>query len=310
MTNRATNLESLRSFSLSSSWDELDRMTVEEFDGFLADRGLLWKSRKCPICHKPQAITRQRGEDGHIIRKKFECHRRKCRDSRPKIGYLKGTFFENLHSSRKTVFLASALYVDDIGTIEDRARRCNVATRTIVQWNQLFRDVIVESFFENETSCRIGGPNSVMHMEETYIANRKFRRKGKLLDSWAVVGVIEDSKEIFVEITSKRDPTILDCIITKHVLPGTTIGNLGYIHKTVETVNSQPNSGDHSSDVHSGETENTGWSTISSVIKKRGLEGALSDDSFLASVWKWKHRNEPKFFLLWKEISKRYPISH
>ncbi|VDO80620.1 unnamed protein product [Heligmosomoides polygyrus] len=312
MTDRATNLESLRSFSLSSSWDEFDRMTVGEFDEFLADRGLLWKSRKCPNCRYPRVLTSERGNDGQAIKMRFECYRRKCRESkhRSKIGYLKGTFFEELHGSRKMLFLASALYVDDVGTANDRARRCNVNSSTIAKWNQWFQEVIVESFFENETSCPIGGPNSVMHLEETYIANRKFKRKGKIHDSWAVVGVIEDSKEIFVEITSKRDAATLDCIIMKHVLPGTTIGNLGYIHKAEETVDSQPNSGDHSSDVRCGETENTKWSAINSIIKKRGLEGALSDDSFLVSVWKWKHRNEPKLFLLWKEISRRYPISN
>ncbi|VDO18692.1 unnamed protein product [Heligmosomoides polygyrus] len=306
MEDCAANLKSLQSFSLSTSWDEFDRMSVEEFDAFLADRGLLWRTRKCPSCRFPCSLSCQRGDDGQAVRLRFECTRNQCRRAGVprKFGYLKGTFFEQLTGSRKKLFLASALFVDDVGTLGDRTKQCDVNKNTMTQWNQWFRDVIVESFFESEPSRKIGGPNTILQLETTYIAERKCSRGRALRDCWIVGGIIDDSKEIFAEITTKGDPVTLDSILTKHILPGTTIGNLGYVHNTVDHHGGLD---DSFSDVHSQGTENA-WSLVKRTVKKFGLKGALEKDRFLESVWKWQHQNEPKLYLLWREIAKRYPL--
>lgn len=71
MTDR--NLESLKDFALMLCWGEIDRMLCVEFDGFLADKGLLWKTRKCPSCLNPRPVTSHTGRVGSTVRTKFEC---------------------------------------------------------------------------------------------------------------------------------------------------------------------------------------------------------------------------------------------
>lgn len=302
------NLQSLQNFSYFTSWGELDRMSPEEFDAYLADRGLLWKTRKCPNCLLPRSLSGQFGGEDQGVRLRFQCSRRECRKRGiPRtVGYLKDTFFEQLRGSRKSLFLASVLFVDSMGTVEDRSLCCNVSKNTITQWDQWFRNIIVETFFDNEAPRKIGGPNTVLQLEEACIAKRKCTRGRLARDSWVVGGMISDSREIFVEITPTRDSATLDSIITKHVLPGTTIGNLGYVHNTVS--NEQSSIEDLPSDMHIQGTEGA-WYNIERAVKlKGGLKGALGDDHFLESVWKWQHNSEPRLYLLWSEIAKRYPL--
>lgn len=267
------------------------------------------ESAEVPRLPLPRSLTRQLGSGGQNVRMKFECSRKQCRQPgvRRKIGYLKDTFFEKLRGSRKKLFLASVLFVDDLGRVEDRALRCNVTGQAIIQWDQWFRDVIVKSFFENDAPRKIGGPGTVLQIEETYTPEAVYGRCRLAADNWVVMGIIESSKEIFLEIASKRDAATLDSIITKHVSPGTIIGNLGYVHRTVDHEEVVDGS---SSDVQDPKDRaEDAWSRIQQTLKRLGLEGALSDDHFLESVWKWQHRSEPKLYLLWSEISKQYPLA-
>ncbi|XGW04613.1 hypothetical protein V3C99_015643, partial [Haemonchus contortus] len=56
----ATNLLSLRDFTLVSTWPQLAAITKEEFDDWLAERGLLWKDRPCPCCGNPRKVSKQK----------------------------------------------------------------------------------------------------------------------------------------------------------------------------------------------------------------------------------------------------------
>lgn len=100
----------------------------------------------------------------------------------------------------------------------------------------------------------------VLQLDETYIVKRKYNRGRTVRASWLVGGIIPNSKEIFVEITSMRDSATLDDIVRRHVLPRTIIhmdswrgygnlSNLGYIHRTV---NHNENFVDPNTGVHTG----------------------------------------------------------
>ncbi|VDP15041.1 unnamed protein product [Heligmosomoides polygyrus] len=129
-------------------------------------------------------------------------------------------------------------------------------------------------------------------------------------------GIIQATKEIFVEITSKRDSATLDDIVTRHVLPGTIIhadnwkgygnlSNLGHEHKRV---NQSLNFVDPNRVLHTQAIERT-WSHIKRAIKRKsGLNGALWNDHFLEDAWKWRNNMGRKLNMLWNEIVRRYPL--
>ncbi|VDP19590.1 unnamed protein product [Heligmosomoides polygyrus] len=122
------------------------------------------------------------------------------------------------------------LFVDDLGTVDVRARHCGVCTNTIVQWDQWFRDVIVESFLEEQQPRRIGGPNkqprpveaSEIHTTDSSFHLSLFRREMMRNDSrsfWDFVGVIETTTHCFpsnisgpLDIAQRRSEIPLDRI--------------------------------------------------------------------------------------------------
>ncbi|EYC20677.1 hypothetical protein Y032_0021g362 [Ancylostoma ceylanicum] len=167
----AANLLILWDFTLISTWPELAANTKEEFDEWLADRGLLWKERPRPNCGNPQKVTNQAGGTGDDVSLKFECFKRQCRQRGIpyEVEYVKGTFLETLRGDRKKIFLASCLFAYDLGLVKEVARTLKVDEKSIVQWTQWFRVVLVDYYTINVT--RIEGPNTVVRVDETQVAS-------------------------------------------------------------------------------------------------------------------------------------------
>lgn len=103
---------------------------------------------------------------------------------------------------RKKLFLSSFLFVNDLGSVEERVQHCAVGTETIVQWDKWLRDIIVESFLDNKNPCKVGEPNRFLQMDEVYVVKRKYNLGRIVRNSWMVGGTIQNTKEMFVEITS------------------------------------------------------------------------------------------------------------
>lgn len=128
---------------------------------------------------------------------------------------------------------------------------------------------------------KIGGPNTILQLNETYVVKRKYNRGRLVRASSLAGGIIQDMKEIFVEITSKRDPATLDDIVKRHVLRGTiihtynwkgygNINNLCFVHKAV---NHSLNFVESNTGVH---TQAIGvWSHIKHAIKKERPQGSF-----------------------------------
>uniref|UniRef100_A0A183G2Q9 DDE_Tnp_IS1595 domain-containing protein n=1 Tax=Heligmosomoides polygyrus TaxID=6339 RepID=A0A183G2Q9_HELPZ len=240
---------------------KVDRMSSHEFNGFLANKELLWKTRKCPSCLNPRSITQQTGRVGQTVRMKFECFRRSCRKPEPAPG---NPFFgiNDVGRSRQTRRKSSPLggrqeHDDTMGPMVHGYRR----------WILL----------DNDTQ-KIGGLSKIDQINETFIVKRKYNRGRSVRDSWLVGGIGTTSKKVFIEITPTRDSATLYGIITKQVLPGTVIyidswksysnlKNLGFTHYTV---NHNENFVAPSTGVHTQLIENT-WSHLNrATIMKNG----------------------------------------
>ncbi|ULT92240.1 hypothetical protein L3Y34_009768 [Caenorhabditis briggsae] len=282
-------LLSLRSFNLFSGWPEVASMTKDEFDDYLAAKGLFWKNRPCPNCHEPRSITHEISESG-------------------------------LHCDRKKFFLFSFLYVTSSMKVEEMARNVEVDPNTCVQWGQWIRDVMAENF--NNPAIQIGGVEEdfflqLAPIDETNIVKRKHNVGRMVRDGWLVGGIQDGTRSVFVEITGRRDQASLEAIITRYVTRGTTIRTdcwggynglaaLGYVH---ETVNHSLNFVNPTTGVHTQRVESL-WSQLKKEIKpKCGLRGDNWDDHWFQALWMFKYHEESKFYELWKQISEKYPLN-
>ncbi|RCN50226.1 hypothetical protein ANCCAN_03643 [Ancylostoma caninum] len=255
--------------------------------------------------------------DGEDVRRKFECFKRQCRQPGIpfKVGYLKETFFETLRGDRKKIFLASYLSAYDLGLVKEMARTLELDEKSIVQWTQRFRDVLVDYYTTDVTG--IGGPNTAMQVDETHIVRRKYNVGRIVRRDWLVGGIQDGTKLVFVEITDDRSAANLDAIIQRHVIPGDVIRtdmwkgysnlkNLGYIH---ETVNHSVNFVDPVTGVHTQRIENT-WSHLKAKIRSRHrFKGELWDDHFHEVLWKWQFNSENLLYELWRQTAAKYTLS-
>ncbi|XGW28134.1 hypothetical protein V3C99_008161 [Haemonchus contortus] len=171
------------------------------------------------------------------------------------------------------------------------ARTLEVIEKSVIQWTQWFRDVLVEHYTNNIS--RIGGPNTLVQVDETCIVRRKYNVGRIVRKDWLVGGIQDGTKLVFVEITDDRSSATLNAIIQRHVLPGgivptekwkgyNNLANLGYHH---ETVNHSEPFVDPDSGVHTQRIENF-WGHLKAKIRSRhGLKGELWDDHFFEVLW-------------------------
>ncbi|XGW15009.1 hypothetical protein V3C99_000913 [Haemonchus contortus] len=148
--------------------------TKEEFDDWLAERGLLWKDRPCLNCGNPRKVTKQYSDSGEDGRWKFECNRRACRQPGVdrKVGYLR---------------THSLSFAYDLGATKEMARTLEVDEQTVQQWTQWFRDVLVEHYTNNVV--QIGGPNTIVQIGETNVVRRKYNVVRVVRKDWLVGGI-------------------------------------------------------------------------------------------------------------------------
>ncbi|WKY07739.1 hypothetical protein Q1695_007312 [Nippostrongylus brasiliensis] len=218
--NAQAKLLELREFNLMSVWPRLAMKSKDEFDDYLVELGLLWKNRPCPNCKKPRDVVHE-VINGEVGRKKWVCNRAQCRipGSNRKTGFLKDTFFERCHADRRKVFLLSYLYINDMGTVEEMARSCEMDASTVVQWTTWFRDVLVE-YYTSNNKVRMGGPNTVVQVDETNIVRRKYNRGRIVRKDWIIGGIQDGTRMVLCEVTDKRDMATIDSIVQKYVAPG------------------------------------------------------------------------------------------
>ncbi|PIO61176.1 hypothetical protein TELCIR_17309, partial [Teladorsagia circumcincta] len=110
-------------------------------------------------------------------------------------------------------------------------------------WPGLLRaDVLVRYCSDNVT--QLGGPNTILQVDETNIVRRKFNVGRVVRKDWLVDGIQYGTKMVFVEIVDRRDVT-LESITQQHAALGgrirtdmwsgyNNLSNLGYIHETLQ----------------------------------------------------------------------------
>uniref|UniRef100_A0A183GHR2 C-type lectin domain-containing protein n=1 Tax=Heligmosomoides polygyrus TaxID=6339 RepID=A0A183GHR2_HELPZ len=135
------------------------------------------------------------------------------------------------------------------------------------------------------------------------------------MSCWLIGGTIPNTKEIFVEIMSRRDSATLDDYCIKACRAGNNKphdswygnhSNLGYTHRTV---NQNQNFVDSKTEVHTHTGPRKCVVPHQACYKKEnGLKGALWDDHFLETVWKWKNNKELELYVLYNGVVRRYSL--
>ena len=198
------------------------------------------------------------------------------------VGLRVGSVLENRKLSyRQFVDILSEFSRDS--TVKTAAENTGLSQKCV---RSIFSE-IREQIAEDITTCdKIGGPGTIVEIDEAKFGKRKYNR-GRIVDgSWVLGGVQRHSKKCFLAVCPQntRSEAVLLPIIQRYVAPGTLIitdkwkayvnlGRHGYIH---EDVNHSQNFVDPESGAHTNSIEGT-WTHVKNRVLRR-TESSLDAD--------------------------------
>ena len=128
-------------------------------------------------------------------------------------------------------------------SVNEAKHEVKVNKNTVTNFFQALRDAC-SSWVEMHNSSKIGGPGTIVEIDETQMAKRK-SNAGRILPEILVVGgICRETDECFAYVVEDRTATTLEELIMENVRKGTTIhtdswkgyyhvGEKGFTHKTV-----------------------------------------------------------------------------
>jgi hypothetical protein len=273
----------------------------------LREDGLLRTSKRCDICaemmHDQVSATTK---DGIV----FFCSKRSCRKSKTvridsffagsKLSLCECLLFLHLWSKG----YCEKLIIDDF----------NFSNKTVVDWARFCRDLAVYHF-ETDDSL-IGGPGSIVEIDETMAVRRKNNR-GRMLSAGWLFGGIErrDDNQFrcFVRMVYNRSEGHLTQLIHEHVAAGTHImtdgwaayrnlSTQGYTHSVVIHEDNFVSPID--ANVHTQRIEST-WSSLKRFIRAHGTH---KGDYYLEYICEYifRRKHPDVFHALMETIKRKY----
>lgn len=273
--------------------------------------GLLRSNVLCEACHEHMIERRVNKKDGFM----FKCSKQTCRVAK---SVRVGSFFENakltLSNSMLFLHLWSKGYTEKL-IIDDFP----FSGPTVVDWARFCRDLCVYHFEQSDTT--IGGPTSVVEIDETMVVKRKNNR-GRMLAAGWLFGGIERRNDgefrCFLRLVYNRSAPHLTYLIRQHVAVGTHIitdgwaayaglPEMGYQHSVV--IHEENFVDPHDPEVHTQRIEST-WGSLKRFIRSRGTN---KGEYYLEYICEYLFRrtfNGDVFAALLDVIRSKYPMIH
>ncbi|XP_050516404.1 uncharacterized protein LOC126891267 [Diabrotica virgifera virgifera] len=216
----------------------------------------------------------------------FRCNKMVLRKKRgPKkcgfcISARKGTFHENSKLAIDKIFLLVNLLLNWGPPRQEAAlEELGISSSAMVDWYSYCREVFISFAINNST--KLGGPGSIIEIDEAKFGKRKFNRSRLFRCQWLFGGYERSTGNFFVIPVERRDADTLLGIIRDWILPGTTIysdcwkaynclAHEGFHH---QTVNHSKHFVDPETGTHSNHIERL-WREVRSNIPKYGVKEA------------------------------------
>jgi transposase-like protein len=270
---------------------------------YLVDNNYVNKYEKCYKCNTDMKL--------YLNKKLYICKNYKCRKS---LSPFKGTIYGKmkLPINIQLHILYEFLKKTPCSSI---ASSLQVDRNTITSYNKLFRSYLKDKQVYSRNN-KIGGRNTIVELDETKIAKRKYHKGHRVEGAWVIGGIErsklknkikDENKKLFLCPIETRDVHSIDMIIKKYVKKGTTIytdlwkgynnlKNIGYKHMTV---NHSKHFKDPITNVHTNTIEGT-WNGLKQSIIPRNRN--KKDIVLYLREYQWRKKNRE--YNLWKKFLK------
>lgn len=181
------------------------------------------------LCRFGESCRRRPREMVRSFRPSRNYHFWRCSFCRAEVPLAEGTIFKGSHLEMRMNLLMAYCFAHQMGYEETRrsfvwsAEASSPAEGTVSEWFSSFREVIVAHTEQLQMNGgRIGGQDIVVQVDEALIGRRKYNR-GRVVQGTWVIGMIDESGEIRLEICARRDANTLGDIVSRHVQPGSIV---------------------------------------------------------------------------------------
>lgn len=203
---------------------------------------------------------------------------------------------------------------------ESARAEAGVSDQIVADWFALFREVVTAAFCEDqEGRGKIGGPGTVVQIDEAKFGRRKYH-KGRVIEGHWVLGMIQNGSEdlrLVVCPGNSRTSKTLTPIIEHHVARGTLIRtdgwraykelrSRGYEH---QSVNHSKNFVDSVTGAHTQRIE-ASWRPLRVHFRDRRIPKEDFADHIIEYQWRrWCSKNGcHPFRSLVETIAKAFPL--
>ena len=272
---------------------------------FLQQRGILHNPRNCLNCARPMTLNlRNKGGD------RWRCSVRGCRRD---IGLRKDTWQEYSNLPYRTVVLFIYSWSREMTSMNYCERELDMSNPTTVDWKNFLREVCAAELLANPVV--IGGPGTVVEVDESLFSRRKHHQGRVLPQQWVFGGICRQTRDCFMFMVPDRSGLTLLPIIRQSITPGTTIMSdmwgayvgiqaMGFGHLQV---NHTYNFVDPQTGAHTQNIENSWKNAKMRNKREHGTHRSMLESYLCEWMWRQRFRNVDLFDQILNDIATYFP---
>ena len=270
---------------------------------------LLATSVECSNCRNQMKERKKNSTDGIA----FVCNRSTCRSEKT---IRTCSFFEGSKLSLCDCMLIIHLWCKNY-TESLICDEFDFSNKTIIDWFRYCRDLCVFDF-EHDMQM-IGGPGTIVEIDETLAVKRKNHQGRAVRDGWLFGGIerrADGQFKCFLKLVYNRSAPLLTHLIREHVAVGTTIitdgwaaysnlADFGYQHRVV--IHEENFVSPENAEVHTQRIEST-WSSLKRFIRSRGGNKGPHYLEYICE-YVFRRKNSDVFEALMETIRDKYKFN-
>lgn len=228
---------------------------------------------------------------------------------------LHGSWFSQIHIPVTKALKFIGLYLTcNPPHIEFLEWACDLSNKTVIDWSNFIREVLIDWCEDHKEM--LGGPDTVVEIDETKVGHRKYNR-GRMIEGRWIFGAIQRNSKLFsmVVVPDRKAETLVN-IIKTWIRPKTTIVSDGwraYSRLNEEgfnhlVVNHSLNFVDPTTGAYTQGIERT-WRDIKSYLPKYGISEDHYHGYLAECMFKRRVSLNDRFDEFFVTIAAHYPPS-
>ena len=185
----------------------------------------------CTVCDRPMSTVKCTTSKDDVL---YRCPTHKGQ----KVSIREGRFLAGHHISLKDFILLAFFWAHE-SRVTSTSEMLGLHENTVVQWFSYFRDACSNYLVRHP--IQIGGVDSVVEIDESVMARRKYHRGHQVPERWVFGGIDPATNVGFLVMVADRSAATLLPLIEQFIVPGTMIHSDQWAaYNNIQNINVNP----------------------------------------------------------------------